>query len=314
MVPSDGIAVVQRFGRKLQPFMPPGLHYHLPWPVEGITRVKPNRIQAVEIGFRTLVDKKPQVAPEPAAYEWSLQHRSGRYERRGEETLMLTGDENMVEINAIVQYAIDAPDKYLFVVKGAENLVRTASEGVIHRLAAQQPLEAILTTNRSDFERRAETEIQRKLTEYGCGVAVRAVRLQDVHPSLEVVDAFRDVASAFEEKNKLINEAEAYYKEQVLLAHGQAKAKLEAAQAYTKSRVNRASGEADRFKQAETAYRMAPGVTETRLYLETVEQTLPGKNKFIVDSHKAGKRQLFFMDGQGIRINGKVLEELKEKR
>lgn len=309
-VQPDEIGVLQRFGRKLEPFAYPGLHYHWPWPVERITKTKAERVRAVEIGFRT----SNRETREPEAYEWNIQHRFGRYEKQPDEALILVGDENMIEANIIVQYAVYAPDRYLFRLENPEKTVRAVSEHVIRYLAAHEKLDALLTVGRAEIENQAEKEIQRKLDDYGSGIRIMGVKLQDVHPSLEVVDAFRDVSSAFEEKNKLINLAEAYHKEQVLLARGQAQARLEAARAYHLSRTNRAEGDADRFTQAESAYRSAPGVTQTRLYLEAIEQALPGKSKFIVDSHKLGKRQIFFMDALGLKLNSPAAEEKKRKR
>jgi membrane protease subunit HflK len=121
--------------------------------------------------------------------------------------------------------------------------------------------------------------------------------LEDVHPSLDVVDAFRGVSAAFEEKNRLINEAEGYRNEQVALARGNAKAQVQNANAYTLGRVNRADGDASRFTQHEEAYRTAPGPTETRLYLETMEQVLTGKKKLIMDSGKGRRHLLLLEDG-----------------
>jgi modulator of FtsH protease HflK len=132
--------------------------------------------------------------------------------------------------------------------------------------------------------------------------------LEDVHPSLEVVDAFREVSAAYEEKNRLVNEAEGYRSEQIALARGNAKARLEQARQYALGRVNRAEGDAVRFMQREVAFRTAPGPNETRLYLETLEQILPGKKKLILDPSKAPRR-LFLMDG-GIEIGGPTMQPL----
>jgi len=127
--------------------------------------------------------------------------------------------------------------------------------------------------------------------------------LQDAHPSVEVVDAFRNVSSAFEEKSKLINEAESYRNEQLALARGQALARLAEAAGYTADRANRAEGDAERFKQAVEAFKRSPNVTETRLYLETIEQVLAGKKKMIVDASRFGRRQMLFIDPKGAPID-----------
>jgi len=302
LVGPDEMAVVRRFGRRVTPALEPGLHYQLPWPVDQVTRLKPRQVQVAEIGFRT-VGMEPGAAQtttaEPAAYEWNLQHRGGRYERKAEESLMLTGDENLIEVNAVVQYAVSSPDDFLFATADPANLVRVASESALRLLIGQADLDTVLTTGRSEIERQTKELAQGKLDAYRSGLRVIAVQLEDVHPSVEVVDAFRNVSSAFEEKNKLINQAEAYRNEQLELARGQALARLAEAAAFTTDRTNRATGDAERFKQAVEAFRHAPDVTETRLYLETIEQVLAGKKKLIIDSSKFGRRQMFFVDPQG---------------
>jgi Cu+-exporting ATPase len=303
----DELGVVQRFGQKLATPLGPGLDYRIPWPVERVTRLKPHRIQVAEIGFRTLA---PAGSTEPAVYEWNLQHRSGRYEKRADESLMLTGDENLIEVNAVVQYAVGSPETFLFSTTDPHNVIRTAAESVLRLLLGQASLEAALTTGRSEIERQAKGLMQSRLDTYQSGLRVVAVQLQDVHPSVEVVDAFRNVASAFEEKNTLINQAEAYRNEQLELARGQALARLAEAAGYTTDRANRAAGDAERFNQAVEAFRRARGVTETRLYLETIEQVLAGKKKMIVDSSKFGRRQMLFIDPPGVPIDpGKLVPQ-----
>ena len=257
-----------------------------------------------ELGFRTVSLQSTQTATaEPAAYEWNLQHRGGRYERNADEALMLTGDENLIEVNAVVQYAVGAPDDFLFATTDPANLVSVAAESALRALIGQAPLDSVLTTGRSEIERQARDLAQRKLDEYRSGTRILSVQLQDVHPSLEVVDAFRSVASASEEKSTLINQAEAYRNEQLELARGQGLQRLAEAAGYTTDRANRSAGDAERFKQAQAAFKLSPNVTETRLYLETIEQVLAGKKKLIIDASKFGKRQMFFVDPQGIPID-----------
>jgi HflK protein len=276
------------------------LHYRLPWPVEQLTRIKPHQVQAVEIGFRTLSPDAGRSEPsEPAAYEWNLQHRGGRYERRAEEAMMLTGDENLIEVNAVVQYAIGSPDDFLFSTTDPAGVLRTTAESALRALVGAVSLDAALTTGRGAIENAARELAQRTLDEYHGGLRVIAFQLQDVHPSVEVVDAFRNVSSAFEEKSRLVNQAESYRNEQLELARGQGLARRAEAAGYTTDRANRAEGDAERFRLAVDAFRRSPGVTETRLYLENVEQVLAGKKKLILDSSKFGKRQMFFLDPQG---------------
>jgi len=296
-------AVVQRFGRKLLPYRGPGLHYALPWPVETVSRVEAARVRSLEMGFRTIAPAaRLGDAVEPAAYEWNVAHRTGRYQQKLEEALMLAGDQNLVTANAVVHYFIEQPDDYLFNLADPESTLRGVAESAVRRAIGLAELDVALTTGRRALEETARAEMQKRLDRCRAGIRVLSVRLQDVHPPLEVVDAFREVSSAYEEKNRLINEAEAYRNQQVALARGQAASRLEEALAYRLGRTNRATGDADRFVQAEAAYRTAPGPTETRLFLETMEQVLPGRNKLIVDVDGKGKRQLLTIDSGTLRL------------
>ena len=292
IVRPDEVGIIQRFGAKVLPYSEPGLHYKLPWPVDKLTRVQSRRVRSLEIGFRS---NSASPDNEPAAYEWNVQHRAGRFQRKPEEALMLTGDQNMIELNATVHYDLIHPDDFLFRQLDGEATMRAAAESAIVAVVSTTGLDDVLTTGRAAIEKQAREELQKRLDRYGAGVRVLGLRLEDVHPSLEVVDAFRAVSGAYEEKNRLVNEAEGYRNEQVALARGNAKARLENANAYTLGRVNRAEGDADRFVARAAAYNTAPGPTETRLYLETIEQVLPGKKKLIIDRAKVPRR-LFLME------------------
>ena len=286
----DELGVIERFGKKVQPFAGPGLHYKMPWPIDRLTRIQARRIRVVEIGFRSSV-----AGPEPTSYEWNVRHRL-----RPDEALTLTGDQNMIELTATVHYEIKQPDAFLFRQLDGEGTVRAAAQSVIHSISSTQPLEAILTTGRESIEAKAKEELQRRMDKYETGVRVVAVKLEDVHPSTEVVDAFRDVSAAFEEKNRLMNEADAYRNEQIALARGNAKAQIAGAAGYAVGRVNRSAGDAARFNQQSDAYLTAPGVTQTRLYLETMEQVLPAKRKLIMDT--AGGRRHLLMLEDGVEL------------
>jgi len=293
-------AVVQLFGQKLLPYRGPGLHYAWPWPIESVNRIDARHVRVIELGFRTLSSQKQTT--EPAAYEWNVAHSTGRYFQKLDEALMLTGDQNLVTTNAVVHYTIDRPDDYLFQLADPDGTLRGVAEGAIRSVFGATELDLALTTGRAILETRARSEMQTRLDRYGAGIRVLSVRLQDVHPPLEVVDAFREVSTAFEEKNRLINEAEAYRNEQIALARGQAVSRMEQARAYLVGRTNRASGDAQRFIQSEAAYRTATGPTETRLFLENMEQVLPGRNKLILETNGKGKRQLLTVDSQTLRV------------
>ena len=294
----DEQGVIERFGRKILPYKEPGLHYKLPWPVERLTRIQARRIRVVEIGFRS---NSTTPDNEPAAYEWNVQHRSGRFQRKPEEALVLAGDQNMLEVNCVVHYRIKQPDSFLFRQIDGDATVRTASESVLQSVITTSSLDDALTVGRRAIEGRIQKGLQDRLDRYDTGVEVLHVKLLDVHPSLEVVDAFRDVSGAFEEKNRMINEAEGYHNEQIALARGNGKAQILNAEGYSIDRENRAGGDATRFDLREEAYRANPGLTDLRLYLETMEQILPGKRKMIIDSSK-GRRQLLLLD-DGVELS-----------
>jgi Cu+-exporting ATPase len=295
--------VIERFGQKILPYREPGLHYKLPWPIERLTRLKGRNIRVVEVGFRS---NSASSEAEPAAYEWNVQHRSGRFVRKPEEALMLTGDQNMIEVNAVVHYQLVRPDDYLFQQLDGEATVRTAAESALQTTVSTAPLDDVLTTGRHALEAQVMAALQKKLDRYGTGVSVVRVKLLDVHPSLEVVDAFREVSAAFEEKNRLINEAEGYRNEQVALARGNAEARLQNAQGYKVSRSERAEGDGSRFDLAESAFNTAPAIHRLRLYLEAMEQVLPGKKKLILDSSSGRRHLLLLEDGVEIAPPGAV--------
>jgi HflK protein len=298
------VGIVERFGRRLVPYEEPGLHYKFPWPIDRLTRIQAKKIRTVEIGYRS---SAPRPGSEPAAYEWNVQHRSGRFQSRPEESLMLAGDQNMMEVNAVVHYRLARPDEFLLRQLDGENTVRAAAEGALAAVATTTSLDDILTTARRLVESRVKSELQARLDRYRVGVEVLHVQLLDVHPSVEVVDAFREVSGAYEEKNRMINEAEGYRNEQIALARGNAKALIAGADGYSIGKKNRADGDANRFVRREEGYRLSPGLTETRLYLETMEQVLPGKKKMIVDSSNGRRHLLLLEDGVEIAAPGAAL-------
>ncbi len=263
--------VIVRFGEKVLPYDEPGLHVKFPWPIDQLVRIQAKRVRVVEIGYRSISSSPDN---EPAAYEWNVQHRSGRFQRMPEEALMLTGDQNMIELNATVHYSISHPDDFIFRQLDGDITVRAAAESVMQMLTTETPLDDLLTTGRRAIEQRARKLLQARMDRYQAGIEILQVKLQDVHPSLEVVDAFREVSGAYEEKNRLINEAEGYRNEQVALARGNAKAQLQNAAAFTLGRVNRAQGDADRFDLRELSYRGAPGPNDTRLYFDTIDTSV----------------------------------------
>src|SRR5262249_14650434 len=155
--------------KRVIPDEAPGLHYRLPWPVDRLTRVQSTQIRTVEIGYRSNAVKGDA---EPAAYEWNVQHRSGRFQTRPEESLMLAGDQNMMEVNAVVHYRLSRPDEFVLRQLDGENTVRTSAEGALTSIASTTSLDDILTTGRKLVESRVRSDLQARLDRYGAGVEI----------------------------------------------------------------------------------------------------------------------------------------------
>jgi len=293
------VAVVKQFGRIVRRAEPPGLHYRLPWPLGSHRIVRPDEVRRVEIGFRT---SEGDFA-EPPAYEWNVQHRGGRHERLSDESTVWTGDENLVDVSLVVQYRVADPVAALvgvgeFRSDGGSKwdmLVRDVAEAALRAEMARRPLEDILSARRPEIEAAVEDGLSSALARYRTGFTVERVCLSDVHPPLDVVPAFREVASALEQKEATINNAEAYQFEKEALALGEAVAKREGAEASGYDRTRTAAGNAERFSAVAGAYAEGREVTRLRIYLETVEKALAGRKKVILDRPPDGsRRQLLF--------------------
>ena len=298
------VAVVQRFGKVVEKAEPPGLHYRLPYPFGGHQVVRPEEVRRVEIGFRTV----PGVFAEPAAYEWNVQHRGARNERQPDEATVWAGDESLADVNLVVHYRVTDPVAALFVVGPTladstdkwDALVRAAAEAALRAEMSMRPSEDILGAQRAEIESAVRRRAAATLGRCATGFVVESVCLGDVHPPLEVVPAFREVASAIEEKEATINEAQAYQYETEAISRGQGRQRVILAEASSQDRVDRASGSAARFEVTAQAYRAAPAVTGLRLYLGTVEELLAGRRKIIVDHVPPGDRRLLWLGRRGI--------------
>lgn len=301
IVKPDEVALVQRLGKLVAEDVPSGLHYRLPFPFTRVTKVRKGEIRRVEIGFRTLPPSQRQ--QEPFAYEWNFPHQFGRYRKIAEEAIMVTGDENLVSVNAVVHYRIADTSDFLFRLSDPDNFVRMMGESILREWVAQFPLDAVLVAERPLLEGIVRQCLQERLMRSRTGIEVVAVRLQDVHPPIEVVDAFRKVASALEEKEASINQAEAYRNAQIPMARGKAGAQLKAADAYKWRRIWHAAGEAYRWQWLAEVYRQFPEVTRIRLYLEAIEQALAGKPKVIMDARQVGRKQILFVDEKGLALS-----------
>jgi membrane protease subunit HflK len=286
-------AAVQRFGRLVDARLEPGLHVRAPWPIEVVTRHEPRRVRVLELGFRSPTVKTRG----PMDLEWNTPHGEGQVQQVADENLVLTGDENMSELYAVLHYTIADPARFLFGVRDGEALVRMVAEGTLRNLAAGFPLDTMLTTGRQNLEGQWADAVRARLDQIGAGVEVLGIHLADVHPPVEVVDAFRDVASAEEERVMRVNEADAYSKESIPIARGNAKAKLAEATGYRASLIDHSQGDASRFL-ARISQTGTTALTMFRLQMEALESVLPGKRLFITDDRKGGRRTLMFL-GQG---------------
>ena len=267
IVAPDEQGVVTRFGRYVVT-TDSGLNYHLPWPVEMVRKVPVTRENVTEIGFR-----------------------SGRSGMLGsalpsvdvpEESMMLTGDENIVDLDFTVRWRIAAPEKFLFNVADPEVTVAAVAESVMRETIGRHPIDDALTDAKIRIQQEARQHLQAVLDYYRIGVQVTGVELQRVNPPNEVIDAFRDVQAARADAEKVINEAQGYSNQILPEARGQAAQVLQAAEGYKTATIATAEGDASRFNAQVGAYRANPAVVRDRLYLETMQGVLSGANKVVV--------------------------------
>ena len=260
--------VVLRFG-KLDRLTGPGLNYRLPWPIEEVLTPQVARVNRIEIGFTS-----------------AGQGIGGRIGRRElpEEALMLTGDENIVDINFVVQWKIADAAQFLFNIRDPEATVKAAAESVMREIIGQTPIVQATTEGRRLIETRVRTALQQLMAEYGAGIEIQEVQLQKADPPADVIDAFRDVQRAQADREREQNIAEAFANDIIPRARGEAERLLQDAEAYRQEVVARATGEAQRFKTILAEYAKARDVTVQRLYLETMEEVLKGMSKVIVES------------------------------
>lgn len=267
IVGPDENGVIRRFGEMVR-VTSPGLNYHAPWPFETVDRPKVTQVKRVEIGFRTDPRNPNQYISVPS------------------EALMLTGDENIIECDLIVQYQIKDAGDYLFNVKGVHSSVKKAAEAVLRAVIGSHTIDEALTTGKFVIQQEILDDLQKLMDLYENGVNVIQIQLQDVDPPQQVIAAFKDVASAKEDKNRKINEAQGYYNSVIPNAKGDARKMVLEAEAFEKARVSQANGDASRFISMLREYRKAKDVTKKRLYLETMEEILPGMSKVIIKTDK----------------------------
>jgi len=267
MVGPDEIGVVRTFGEYTR-VAQSGLNYHFPYPIEQVNTPAVTEVKRIEIGFRTL--------------------RNGQYRSVEKESLMLTGDENIVDAEMIVQYKIKDPVAYLFNIMAPELTVRAAAEASLRTVVGRNKIDETLTTGKFKIQEETKSQLQAILDKYESGIHVVAVQLQDVSPPKEVIGAFKDVASAKEDKNRMINQAEGYRNDLLPKARGEAEAMIRDAEGFREARIKRSEGDAEKFTTILKEYRKAKNITRKRLYLETMEKVLPGIEKIVVPDKDSG--------------------------
>lgn len=257
IVGPDQQGVITRFGA-YQRTVDPGLHFHAPWPLESVRKLPVQRVNQLEIGFR---EGGMDVSP---------------------ESLMLTQDQNIVDMDFTVQWRIENPAAYLFNLADPDQTVADVAESVMRETIGRHTIDDALTDKKIAIATQAQNELQRVLNRYGAGVRVVGLQLQQVNPPAEVIEAFRDVQAANADAEKLKNEAMGYANQIVPIARGEAARLLQEAEGYQTATVAAAEGDAARFNAQVGAYQANPQVTRQRLYLETMEQVLPGIPKVVV--------------------------------
>ena len=265
----DEQGVVLRFGKFVNTTQP-GLNYHFPYPIETVLTPKVTKVNRIDIGFRSERDSG---------------FTSGGVADVPEESLMLTGDENIVNIDFSVFWVIKNAGNFLFKIQDPQGTVKAAAETAMREVIARSNIQPILTEGRSLIETDTQEIIQQILDEYNSGIQITQVQTQKADPPDQVIDAFRDVQAARADMERSKHEAEAYANDVIPRARGEAAKILQAAEAYKKEVVAKAEGEASRFLSIYSEYAKAKEVTQERMFLETMEKVLADINKIIIDKN-----------------------------
>ncbi|MGI9449738.1 MAG: FtsH protease activity modulator HflK [Geminicoccaceae bacterium] len=264
--------VVLRFGKQVA-VKDPGLHWHWPAPIESVLKPKVTIVNRVEVGFRSAGGAVGR-------------NESGR--DINNESLMLTGDENIVDINFVVLWYIDRPEDFLFKIRDPEITVKAVAESVVREIIGQTPFAEATTEGRKKIEDDAREQIQGILNNYGAGIAVQEVQVQKVDPPDEVIDAFRDVQRAQADRERAQNEAETYQNDILPRARGDAVKMEQEAEAYAQEVVAQADGESQRFIAVYDEFKQARDVTTRRIYIDTMAKVLGNMNKVLIDGSASG--------------------------
>jgi len=285
-VQPDEQALVLRFGAYVYS-APPGLNYHMPWPIESAELLPVTRINRVEIGFRsTEADDETPTPTTPEGRSEPIRDQPDRDLR--EESLMLTGDENIVDINAAVFWRISNAPDYAFNTRNPGYTVKSAAESMLRQVIGHTNIQSALTGGRAAIEQAVATGTQKILDAYGSGVEITQVQLQKVDPPEDVIESFRDVQRANTDADRARNEAQSYANDIVPRARGEAAAILANAAGDKQAAISRATGEAQRFLSVYAAYAQAKDVTLKRLYIETMQDLLKNSDTIVVDDRLRG--------------------------
>jgi len=268
-VEPDELGVVLRFGKEVREVQP-GLNYHLPYPIETVLTPKALRVNKIDIGMRTIDDAR----------------RGSAVRDVPEESLMLTGDENIVDVDFSVLWKVKPTGvgEYLFNIQNPEGTVKAVAESAMREVIGRSDIQPILTGARQTIELAVQDLMQKTLDHYGAGIVVQQVQLQKVDPPSQVIDAFRDVQAARADLERAQNEAQTYANRVVPEARGRAAQITQSAEAYKQQTVAEATGQTSRFLSIYEQYKKAPNVTRERMYLETMERVLGGTDKIILDT------------------------------
>ncbi len=278
-VEPDEEAVIIRFGKYLGTY-PPGLHFKIPFGVDRVIHVKTKRVLQEEFGFRT-----KNVRSRRTTYS-DLDFNS--------ESLMLTGDLNVADVEWVVQYQVADPFKYIFQTSEPRQNIRDVSESIMRRVVGDRLVTEVLTTGRVEIAGKAKLLMQQVLDKYDMGVKIVTVKLQDVNPPELVKKSFNEVNAAKQEQEKVINQAEESYNRVIPEARGKAEQRISEAQGYANALVNKSKGDAGKFLAVLKEYRRAPNITKRRLYLETMEELFKKmENVTIVDPKVKGLLPVF---------------------
>jgi modulator of FtsH protease HflK len=278
-------AVTLRFGKYVSTNSNAGLKWHIPL-VERVYKANLNEVHRLEFGFITISEGNTKRTPS---------HESNIH-----QGLMLTGDENLVNAETIVQYKIKDANNYYFEVDDPLGTLKVISESIIRRSVASHTLDEVLTDNKLAIQQEIKDDLQKIADKYKLGIAITAIQLQDVDPPSEVDAAFKDVASAREDKNSYINQANSYKNEVIPKARGNAAEMINQAEAYKEERIEQAKGDVANFAQILEKYKDGKEVTKTRMYLEILEEVLPDMDKYIMNQNGNTLNILNLNDGMNL--------------